>query len=540
MLTESVKHALRFYFITDDGAADLPAVRQVEVALKAGATLIQYRNKSFAPVHFHEVTAIREMCRCNGVPFVVNDDIVLAKAVKADGVHVGQDDESPAAARSILGEHALVGVSVSTPDELKRTDLSGCDYIGTGPVFSTSTKPDAKAVIGLSGLETIIRQAPLPVVAIGGIDSSNAGGCFARGAAGVSVISCISRAPDPDESARRLATVCGCVPRLPLRTPWNDEFGLIERLLAASPPPMRDGRPRIMIAPGDDAALLEPLSRPVISTDTHKEGIHFILDWQTPEEVGRKSVAVTLSDLAACYAAPVGLFINLALPASISEPFVEALYKGVREALGTYGCALGGGNISRSTELSIDLFAVGQGKAGLFPRRSAAQPGDGLYSSGPLGLAHAGLLCLKKKDSDFPVLISRFKSPSARFDAAGVLAEHRVLCVMDVSDGLAGDARHIAKASRVTIEFELDPHHFDPDLVSFCNKYALHPEAMVLEGGEDYQLLFACPPAVFDSVRKQLPDVFPVGRCHAFNGVHIANLPPDIRSFQHGNHTHSR
>lgn len=540
MLTESVKHALRFYFITDDGAADLPAVRQVEVALKAGATLIQYRNKGFAPFHFHEVKAIREMCRCNGVPFVVNDDVVLAKAVNADGVHVGQDDESPAAARSILGEHALVGVSVSTPDELKRTDLSGCDYIGTGPVFSTSTKPDAKAVIGLSGLETIVRLASLPVVAIGGIDSSNAGGCFARGAAGVSVISCISRARDPDESAHRLATVCGCPPRRILRTPWNDEFGLIEKLLAASPIPIRDDLPGIRIAPGDDAALLESLSRPVISTDAHKEGIHFILDWQTPEEVGRKSVTATLSDLAACYATPVGLFINLALPPSISEQFVEALYKGVRDALGTYGCTLGGGNISRSTELSIDLFAVGQGKAELFPRRSAAQPGDGLYSTGPLGLARAGLQCLRKKDSDFPVLVSRFKAPSARFDAADVLAEHQVLCVIDVSDGLAGDARHIAKASHVTIEFDMDPHHFDPDMVSFCKKYAISPEEVVLEGGEDYELLFACPTEVFDSVRKQLPDAFPVGRCHTFNGVHLANLPPDIRLFQHGNITHSR
>ena len=207
MLPESIKNALRFYFITDDGAPGLSAYRQVEIALEAGATLVQYRNKGFTPAHFHEVNAVGTLCKCNGVPFVVNDNILLAKAVGADGVHVGQDDEDPAVARSVLGEHAVVGVSVSTPDELSRTDLSGCDYIGTGPVFSTSTKPDAKAVIGLPGLEAIVGRAPLPVVAIGGIDAGNAGACFAHGAAGVSVISCISRAEDPVSSARRLGVV---------------------------------------------------------------------------------------------------------------------------------------------------------------------------------------------------------------------------------------------------------------------------------------------------------------------------------------------
>jgi thiamine-monophosphate kinase len=111
---------------------------------------------------------------------------------------------------------------------------------------------------------------------------------------------------------------------------------------------------------------------------------------------------------------------------------------------------------------------------------------------------------------------------------------------MDVSDGLAGDARHIAQASHVTIEFDLDPQHFDPGMVSFCRKYSLRPEVVILEGGEDYELLFACRPAIFDSVRKQLPEAFPVGRCHAFNGAYLANLPSGIRSFQHGNLNHSR
>jgi len=534
MLPDAVKKALRFYFITDDGAPDLSPLEQVVCAVQAGATLIQYRNKKFFPSQFSEVKAIRDFCKCNGVPFVVNDNILLAKAVDADGVHVGQDDENPAVARGVMGDHALIGISVSTLDELRQTDFSGCDYIGSGPVFSTATKADAKAVTGLSGLGAIIRQTDLPVVAIGGIDSSNAKSCFDHGADGVSVISAVSRAKDPDTSAQILGKVCGCSPRKIVR-PWRDEFGLIEKLLKTAPKPIPGKEIYTRIAPGDDAGLLCTLKNPVITTDTQKEGVHFILDWQSPEEIGRKSVAITLSDLAACYAAPVSLFINLALPSHISDPFVESLYRGIQDALSIYNCALGGGNISRSAEFSIDLFAVGEGRDDLFPTRSAAKPGDGLYCTGPLGLSRAGLSCLKKKDAGFPALISKFISPSARFDAAKVLAENGVACVMDVSDGLAGDADHIARASGITIEFALKLEDDDGQMVSFCKKYALNPETMILAGGEDYELLFSCRPEVYAEISKALPEAVQVGTCHPFEGAHLRNLPAGVSSFQHGN-----
>jgi thiamin-phosphate kinase len=533
MLPESVKRALRFYFITDDGVPGFSPLKQVETAVLAGATLIQYRNKRFTPSDFGEAKAIRDFCKCNRIPFVVNDNTLLAMAVGADGVHLGQEDESPATARSLLGPYALIGVSVSTPVELDRTDLGPCDYIGTGPVFSTHTKKDAKAVIGLSGLETIARRSPLPVVAIGGIGVDNAASCFKHGAAGVSVISCISRAEEPALNARRLSEACGCTPRERLCRPWDDEFRLIEKLIDACPSSTK-GKPQLRVTPGDDAALLYPLSHPVITTDTHKEGVHFILDWQTPQEVGKKAVIITLSDLAACFATPVGLFVNLALPAYVSDQFVEALYRGIHEALNTYGCTLGGGNISRAAEFSIDLFAVGQGRGDLFPARSKAAPGDGLYTTGPLGLARLGLACLVKKETGYPRLISKFKSPSARFDAAEILASHQVACAMDISDGLAGDAGHIARASTVTIEFDLEPSLFDPDLVSFCEKHALDAEREILQGGEDYELLFTCRPEVFEKIRRRLPEACRVGRCLPYDGNSFSKLPEDIRSFQHG------
>lgn len=533
MLTDNLKNALRFYFLTDENAPGWSPLQQAEVVIRAGASMIQYRHKSFGTHLYDEVLAIRNLCKSNDIPFVVNDRILLAKAVGADGVHLGQGDEDPALARNILGPEAIVGLSVANLEELAQSELSLCDYIGTGPVFPTQTKKDAKAACGLSGLEAVVRASPLPVVAIGGIDDTNAADCFKQGAGGVAVISCISRAEDPQRNARRLAEVCGCKPRSTVLSPWQDEFGLIDHLLeqAAFEP---IGEPFIKIPAGDDACLLRSITRPVITTDTHKEGIHFRLEWQTPEEVGRKAVEVTFSDLAASYARPVALFVNLALPPYFTDQKAVSLYAGIRQALAKHGCALGGGNISRSTELSVDLFAIGQGHGELFPTRSAARPGYGLYCTGPLGLARAGLELLKHKDVSAALLVDRFKNPSARFDAAEVLAAHRVNCVIDVSDGLAGDANHIAAASGLTIEFDLRKRDFHPALMEYCRRYDRSPEEMILAGGEDYELLVACPPDTFSRIQKDFPDAYSVGKCLEFNGRHLNNLPQGIRSYQHG------
>ena len=209
MTPEELRDALRFYFITDDAVTGFPPIDQVQVALDAGATLIQYRNKAFALGHFEEVETICRMCRDARVPFVVNDNVLLARAVGADGVHVGQDDAPPRLARRILGPNAIVGVSVSSMAELEHTDLAFCDYIGTGPTFPTDTKVDAKAVHGLDGLRDIVNRSPLPAVAIGGIGPANVPDCFAHGAAGVAVISCITRSVDPQEAAAAMAAACG-------------------------------------------------------------------------------------------------------------------------------------------------------------------------------------------------------------------------------------------------------------------------------------------------------------------------------------------
>jgi thiamine-monophosphate kinase len=190
--------------------------------------------------------------------------------------------------------------------------------------------------------------------------------------------------------------------------------------------------------------------------------------------------------------------------------------------------------MARAERLSLDLFAVGEGRRDCFPRRSAARPGDGLYTTGPLGLARCGLMALQHRDERFPDPVQRFQQPRARFDAAAILATHGVRCVMDISDGLAGDATHVAEASKITIALDPSAAARHPVLLAFCQAYQLSPDEMVLAGGEDYELLFACPEAQFAAMAPLLPGAYRVGRCEAFNGKPLRNVPATLFSFQHG------
>jgi thiamine-monophosphate kinase len=136
-------------------------------------------------------------------------------------------------------------------------------------------------------------------------------------------------------------------------------------------------------------------------------------------------------------------------------------------------------------------------------------------------------------DFAFPGLVEAFKHPMARFDAAAVLADHRVACVMDISDGLAGDVGHLAQASGITAVLDLCRAPADPEFASFCEKYQKPPADVMAEGGEDYELLFACPPEVFAAIGRKLPGAFCVGTCRAYDGESVRGLPEAIESFGH-------
>lgn len=190
----NIHKLLRFYYITDNAGWTDPGT-QVNILVNCGITMVQYRNKSYCAKDLDEVINIRKLLAETRIPFIINDDVGLAEKVKADGVHLGQSDTSGADARKRLGKDAIIGGSASTPEELANLDLAAFDYIGCGPVFATTTKTDAKPVIGTKGLTEVVSHCPLPVAAIGGITEENASACFFAGAKGVALISALSRRP---------------------------------------------------------------------------------------------------------------------------------------------------------------------------------------------------------------------------------------------------------------------------------------------------------------------------------------------------------
>lgn len=162
--------------------ADLENAR---LAVEGGATVIQWRLKNVPTVDVVERgRATRSLCARHGVTFVVNDDIEAALMLGADGVHLGRTDEGAARAK----DHGLLlGLSASSLEEA-RAVAGGADYIGAGPVWETPSKTDADPAIGLDGLREICDATTIPVVAIGGVDTTNAAECIRAGAAGVAVM----------------------------------------------------------------------------------------------------------------------------------------------------------------------------------------------------------------------------------------------------------------------------------------------------------------------------------------------------------------
>ena len=155
-------------------------------AVEGGASVIQLRLKGASTEEVIDRGApFRLLCTENGVTFVVNDDVQAALALLADGVHLGQGDEGVELAREA---GLLLGRSATTVEEAKLAEDEGAAYIGAGPVWTTPSKPDAAAPIGLDGLRAISEAVRVPVIAIGGIDASNARDCIAAGAFGVAVV----------------------------------------------------------------------------------------------------------------------------------------------------------------------------------------------------------------------------------------------------------------------------------------------------------------------------------------------------------------
>lgn len=196
---------MTLYAVTDRAwAKKKTLMEQVEEALEGGITFLQLREKNLSQEEFIiEAKEMKELAAKYKVPFVINDNIDVALAVDADGVHIGQDDMSVEEARKLLGEDKIIGVSAHNVNEAMKAQKGGADYLGVGAVCATSTKKDAN-VVSKEEIKKIKEAVDIPIVAIGGIKKDNIHTLKGTGVDGVAVVSAIFAAEDIKETSKEL------------------------------------------------------------------------------------------------------------------------------------------------------------------------------------------------------------------------------------------------------------------------------------------------------------------------------------------------
>lgn len=291
------------------------------------------------------------------------------------------------------------------------------------------------------------------------------------------------------------------------------EFGFIDRLRAIVPDLQSD----------DDAAVVDHLA---LTADALVEKIHFRTDWSSPSDIGWKAVSVNVSDLAATGARPRWLLMTVCAPPATTTEFLDGVYRGVAEACASYGCALVGGDTVRADEIVLSVAAIGT-LDGPPLRRSGARVGDVVAVTGPLGRAACGVNLLLSQDpkkvspDDALACMDAHRRPLARTDAA----LHNAHACIDISDGLASDARHLADASGVGIVIDTLPVAVEVERIAAARGW--DAEAIVLSGGEDFELLYALPAS------QPHADLIPVGRVVDGSGVTYKDKPLEARGFDH-------
>lgn len=316
------------------------------------------------------------------------------------------------------------------------------------------------------------------------------------------------------------------------------EFDLIRRFVGDD-----EALPKeVRIGPGDDAAVLD--DGWIVTTDLSVEDVHFRRAWITDEEIGWRAGAVALSDLAAMAATPVALLVSLAAPVG-GDPTgdggvdLDAVNRGLRRVAEAVGAAVIGGDLSRSPgPLFVDVVALG--RSGWPVQRDGAEPGDDVWVTGTLGASAAAVELWESGRAPSEALRSAFARPEPRIEAACCLVEHEVVdALIDLSDGLAGDAGHIAAASgvRIVLEEELIP--VDPAVLE---AFGLdRGRELALHGGEDYELCFVTDPGIVDvsyfQERHGLT-LTRVGSVVAGSGVALRSATGEEREIERGGFDH--
>jgi thiamine-monophosphate kinase len=285
------------------------------------------------------------------------------------------------------------------------------------------------------------------------------------------------------------------------------EFGLIDLLqkMIAEAGVDRAGDEKPIIGIGDDAAAWRCEGVQLATVDTMTEDIHFSLDTITWKELGWKSLAINLSDIAAMGGTPRYALIAIALPDDTRVEAVRLIYEGMIELARESGVVLVGGNVTRAAVISLTIMVLGNATGDKLLRRSAARPDDVIVITGYPGGAAGGLEMLTKKlklkNEDAAYLRRAFLHPQPRLVEGQILVKHGIAAAIDTSDGLLADLGHICEASAVSARVEVGKVPLHEILRRNFKEKALE---MALGGGEDYELIFTGPSRLIQQVKKEL------------------------------------
>lgn len=275
---------------------------------------------------------------------------------------------------------------------------------------------------------------------------------------------------------------------------------------------------------GDDCAVLpkDASTDLLISTDMLVEDIDFRLDWTTPELLGNKALAVSLSDVAAMGGTPVWALLSIGIPEALwSAKFLDRFYDGWHELANRHGVKLVGGDISRTpNKLVIDSTVGGSVPTGTSVLRSGAQVGDSIYVTGPLGGAAAGLRLLNQGErlgGSHDLLLKKQLVPEARVELGPRLRDSGAITSMiDLSDGVSSDLAHICRASNVGSVISANDIPFEGEVMSIAGSVDAMLD-LALNGGEDFELLFTAPQEKISQLN--FDDIFRIGEITETPGV---------------------
>ena len=271
---------------------------------------------------------------------------------------------------------------------------------------------------------------------------------------------------------------------------------------------------RIVRWTGDDAAVVRSRPYAVTSVDTMVDGEHFDLGHPrvTPADIGHRALAAALSDIAAMGADTGEAFVALGLPPGLSEPRILELVGGMEELARATGTTIAGGDVVRAPVLVVSVTVTGWADAAeQLASRDGARAGDGVYVSGTLGGAAAGLAILQQRVTGPDALVAAFLRPQPRLDLGRRLARGGAHALVDLSDGLATDADHVGIASGACLEIELAALPLPTGLTAVAGRLGVDPALLAATGGEDFELC-ACLP---DALAASFPELTRVGTVRA-------------------------